>query len=340
MRSADFIKTRHATWLALEGAIQALTRFAPKPHSESDLVEFMRAYRRSIADLSLARSLFPNDTLIPELNHLVIRAMACIGGTRPGDGERIKQFFTHRIPQLVIALRRLFYISVTIFGLATLAGFGLTMLNPYAVQAIVGDEYVSMTLENIHNGTPFAVYESSLRYAMSSYIMANNIKVAFMAFALGALYGVGTFAVLMFNGLMLGSIAALFAQNNLLLEFVTTVLIHGTLELFAIMVAGAAGLRFGQSLFRPGQIRRIDALYVFGNEAFRICVAMVPIFIVAGILEGFVTRMHLPIPLRIAIIAASVLLIMLYLVVPALLYNRRRRTQAQIAEPSINLTYS
>jgi uncharacterized membrane protein SpoIIM required for sporulation len=331
MRSIDFIKTRRTTWISLENEIKTLGGRVAGSESESLLISFINHYRRTIADLSLAQSLFPKSQLVGELNHLIVSAMVLISSRQKTDFTRIKLFFTERLPLLVIGLHKLFCISCAIFIISAAAGYGLTMVNPFTANVIVGDEYIFKTIENIENGNPFAVYESRFKYAMSSFIMANNIKVSFMAFAFGALYGLGTIFILLSNGLMLGSIAAVFAQHGLLFDFSTTVLIHGTLELFAVMVAGAAGLRFGQALFRPQEAKRIDALYIFGKEAFEVCCIMIPVFIVAGILEGFVTHLHLPSFTRILIISGSILLLVFYLIVPTVFYITRRKEPPPVA---------
>jgi uncharacterized membrane protein SpoIIM required for sporulation len=338
MKNIEFIKTRKESWLSLEEEVKKLDSRVSKSHSESLLLSFINNYRRTIADLSLARSLFPKSQLVHELNLLIIRAMSMIGSSQNVDVSRIKSFYSLRLPRIVLRLKTLFFISCAIFTIATAAGFGLTLLNSYAANAIVGDAYIYQTLVNIEKGTPFAIYESRFKYAMSSFIMANNIKISFMAFAFGALYGIGTMFILFSNGLMLGSIAAVFAKHGLLFDFATTVMVHGTLELFAIMVAGAAGLRLGQALFRPGELKRIDALYRFGKEAFHICFIMIPVFMVAGALEGFVTHLSLPVWFRICIIAGSLLLLALYLVLPTGLYLIRAEKNESADVPHLTAT--
>jgi len=263
--------------------------------------------------------------------------MVFISSRQKTDLVRFRQFFTERLPVLVMRLTPLFVIACTIFIIGITAGYVLTMLNPFAANAIVGDEYIFKTMENIEKGTPFAVYKSPFKYAMSSFIMANNIKVSFMAFAFGALYGIGTIWILLSNGLMLGSIAAVFARKGLLFDFMTTVMVHGTFELFAIMVAGAAGLRLGQALFRPGEMKRSSALYLFGKEAFEICCVMIPVFIVAGTLEGFVTPMGLSRMTRLIIISGSLAALDLYLLLPVRQYlaavKRRFREEHDFKRP-------
>lgn len=340
MKSIDFIKSRRDTWISLENETKLLSGHIKKSKSESLLISFINHYRRTVADFSLAQSLFPKTQLVSELNHLIINAMMLISSKQKTDSVRIKSFCTERFPLLVIGLYKFFFISCAIFIISALAGYSLTMVNPFTANAIAGDEYIYKTLDNIENGNPFAIYESRFKYAMSSFIMANNIKVSFLAFASGALYGLGTVFILLSNGLMLGSITAVFAQHGLLFDFITTVLIHGTLELFAIMVAGAAGLRFGQALFRPGELKRTDALYIFGKEAFELCCIMIPLFVIAGVLEGFVTNLHLSPGERIMIIVASIVLLVIYLIGPAFFYILRRREKPVVIAPLVRVKLS
>ncbi len=339
MKTIDFINDRKETWLELEKTARKISGVRRPRLDDRQVVSLMHNYRRTMADLSLAQSHYPSDPLVSQLSSLVVRVLSIVAAHQEGDLNRIRRFFSYTLPATILKLSRLFLVSLAVFGGAALFGYFLTVLDPYAANAIAGDRYVFMTLENIEKGKPFAVYESGLKYAMSGFIMANNIKVAFTAFAFGAFYGLGTFFILLYNGLMLGSIAAVFGNHGLLFDFTTTVLIHGTLELFAIVVAGAAGLRLGQALFRPGDLRRGEAVYKFGVEAFQICAIMVPVFVIAGILEGYVTPLELSRAGRILIIAASAVFLVLYLGIPTFYHLKRRKEDARHeAFPSIRMS--
>ena len=320
----DFIENRKNSWLFLSGAVRN-PRSSDLYTNEHRLLEFIKHYRRTIADLSLARTLFHADSLVRELNILVCNTLHFIGRTYQPNRRRIARFFQVSLPETMLTLRGFFIISFIVFFGSAAFGYFVSTMDPVFTTAMIGDKYVYMTIDNITSGEPFAVYQSKFKYAMSSFIMSNNIKVSFTAFSLGVFYGVGTFLVLLFNGLMLGGITALFGSFNLLLEFVTTVMVHGTLELFAIVVAGAAGLRFGQSIFRPGTLKRREAVKKFGIEAFYITTAMVPVLVIAGILEGYVTPLNLPLWGRCGVILASALFLVIYLGTPLFLYLRRNR---------------
>jgi uncharacterized membrane protein SpoIIM required for sporulation len=339
MPRAEFIKSKMGVWTALKKSVDKVTGMSAAGENETSLLDFVKNYRRTISDYSLLRSWFPGDPLIRELNALLCKALLIIGRNPLTDRDRMTRFYSFSFPEVIIKLSRFFLLSTFIFLASALFGYFITMVNPFFANAIVGDEYIYMTIDNIRNGTPFAVYQAHFKYAMSGFIMANNIKVAFYAFSSGVFYGVGTFLVLISNGLMLGSITAVFASHNLLWSFLSTVLVHGTLELFAIMVAGAAGLRLGQSLFRPGHLTRKQALASFGREAFILTAAMTPVFIIAGILEGYVTPLGLSAMARCGCIGGSALFLTVYLGLPVWLRMRTGRVGPVPEKPAICLRY-
>jgi uncharacterized membrane protein SpoIIM required for sporulation len=129
---------------------------------------------------------------------------------------------------------------------------------------------------------------------MAAGIMANNISVAFSAFALGITAGIGTCYVVIFNSMMLGGFAAHFSNHGLSYDLWAFIAPHGVLEIFAILVSAAAGLRLGLSLAVPGKLTRLASLRIGAREAVLLVVGTIPMFILAGIVEGFVTPSYLP----------------------------------------------
>ena len=142
------------------------------------------------------------------------------------------------------------------------------------------------------------VYKTGVQPMASSIIMTNNIGVTFYAFSLGILMGVGTSAILIFNGLILGTIFFVFFQHGYGMEFLTTVMIHGTIELSCIFVAGGP-------ITIPGNRLRREALVQNGKEAVKLILGVIPWLIVAGIIEGFITPMDLSMPARITVIVVT-----------------------------------
>jgi len=337
MNRSEFIKERKDTWIEL-GLLINKTKYSSVSTDENFLLKLIRNYRKTLADLSIARTFFKNDPLLKELNILICNTLNFLGINYHSNRNRIIKFYNQSLPKAILNIRFFFFISVAIFMSSALFGFFITYIDSFFANALIGDQYVYMTLDNIQKGVPFDVYQSKFQYIMSSYILANNIKVSFLAFASGIFYGVGTMLLLIFNGLMLGSVAAIFFNFNLGGDFIATVMVHGTLELFAIMVAGGAGLKLGQSIFKPGKQTRLEALGSFGKEAFIIVIAMVPVLIIAGFLEGYVTPLNLSINIRLLIIGLSSLLLAAYVMLPLFNYWSSR-TSIVAAKPSIKITH-
>jgi uncharacterized membrane protein SpoIIM required for sporulation len=144
----------------------------------------------------------------------------------------------------------------------------------------------------------------SMKPQASSAIMTNNIGVCFATFAGGILGGLGTIFLLFNNGLMLGTIATVCAQYHLSLSLWSFIAAHGALELPSIMLAGAGGLRLGAGMVFPGMLRRREALALAASEAVQLVAGTVPLLIVAGTLEAFLSPTHAPNALKFAVGAA------------------------------------
>jgi uncharacterized membrane protein SpoIIM required for sporulation len=194
------------------------------------------------------------------------------------------------------------------------------------VRSILGDGYVNMTLENIEKGDPMAVYKQMGEFNMFLGITINNIRVALMAFAFGIMFGVGTLMVMLQNGIMLGSFQYFFYDQGLLWESVRTIWIHGTIEISVIIIAGCAGLVMANGMLFPGTYTRLESFKRGVKNGLKIMVSTVPFFIVAGFLEGFVTR-HTEMPdwLAILIISGSLALILFYYVIYPYQLNKKRK---------------
>jgi uncharacterized membrane protein SpoIIM required for sporulation len=146
-------------------------------------------------------------------------------------------------------------------------------------------------------------------------ITINNIRVALMAYTLGILAGLGTVVVLMQNAIMLGSFQYFFYQNGMLWESARTIWIHGTIEISVIIIAGCAGLVVGKSILFPQTYTRLTSFVQGIKNGLKIVLSTIPFFIIAGFLEGFVTRQtNMPDWLAILIISLSLLSILFYYV--------------------------
>lgn len=264
-------------------------------------------------DLAYALTYYPNTKTAIYLNSLALKAHLLIYKNKKEKGNRFVSFWKYEVPLAFWENRKNFFYALIIFVISILIGVVSSANDPTFVRLILGDGYVNMTLENIKKGDPMAVYKNMEQTEMFFMISMNNIMVSFKAFVFGVLVSLGTVAVLFFNGVMLGSFQYFFHAHGILYESVLTIWIHGTLEIFAIIVAGGAGLSIGNSILFPGTYSRLQSFKISILKSVKIAVGLVPVFLVAGFLESFVTRMtEWPDFVRLGIIGASLAFIVWY----------------------------
>ena len=209
--------------------------------------------------------------------------------------------------------RKELLISALIFLASVLVGIVSAANDDNFVRLILGNGYVDMTLDNIARGEPMAVYNGSDEVPMFLGITLNNIMVSFNVFAMGLLTSFGTGWLLFNNGVMLGAFQTFFFKHGLLGESMLAVWLHGTLEIWAIIVAGAAGLALGNGWLFPGTYSRKESFIRGAKKGLKIIVGTVPVFVMAGFIEGVITR-HTELPdfLRLSIILLSLAFIIYY----------------------------
>jgi uncharacterized membrane protein SpoIIM required for sporulation len=198
------------------------------------------------------------------------------------------------------------------------------------VRLILGDSYVNQTLENIEKGDPMAIYKSMAPGNMFLTITINNIIVSFQCFVMGILFSVGTGYALFRNGVMLGAFQYFFYQRGMLTESMLVIWIHGTLEISAIVIAGAAGLTMGNSILFPGTYSRLQSFVMGSRQGIKIVIGLVPVFITAGFLESFVTRhTEMPMALSVSIILVSLAFIIGYFIIYPIQLNKKNNLHGE-----------
>ena len=318
MRLAAFIEENKKNWLLFEDILNKRKRIDPEKLTELYI---------SISDnLSYAATYFPDSDIVPYLNNLASKAHQKIYRNKYEGGNRMYRFFKEEFPLHFYHYRKYLLISFLIFVFFAFTGWYSVYNDESFVRLILGDAYVNMTLENIDKGDPMAVYKQGSSLNMFLGITINNIMVAVKAFALGVFLGIGTLYIMMYNGVMLGSFLAFFAKKGLLWESFRTIWIHGTIEIFMIIMAGAAGLVLGASLLFPGTYTRLESFKRGAKSGLKILVSTIPFFIIAGFLEGFVTK-HTEMPdfLALFIIFGSLILVVYYYVFyPVKVYKKHK----------------
>ena len=307
MKESQFIEDNEADWKRLESLLV-------NPNKDAD--QLLQLFEKVSGDLAYARTFYPNRSVRLYLNNLTQKVLNSID-TRKSKFKfsDIIHFYRHDLPAIVYESKNAFLTSLFVFVVAVVIGALSTAQVPEFANVILGDRYIEMTEDNINEGDPMAVYKDENKGGMFMAITINNIRVSFLCFILGFLAGVGTIYVLISNGIMLGAFQYFFYTKGLFLTSFLTIWIHGTLEISAIIIAGAAGIILGNGLLFPKSYDRNISLLLSSKKALKIILGIVPLFIMAGFLESFVTRLtELPTIVKVLIIGMSLLFILVVFV--------------------------
>ncbi|WP_149277527.1 stage II sporulation protein M [Pareuzebyella sediminis] len=323
MREAAFVKQNKDKWAVFENALSNRTELPPDKLSD--------LYIEITDHLSYAKTFYAGSNTEFYLNGLATQAHQKIYRTKKESKNRIVGFWKTEFPTMYFNHQRELLIAFLVFVFFTMVGVFSAANEGDFVRSILGDSYINMTLQNIENDDPMAVYKKMGEFNMFLGITINNIRVALMAFAYGVLLGIGTLFVLLQNGIILGSFQYFFYEKGLFWESARTIWIHGTIEISVIIIAGSAGLVLANGMLFPGTYTRLESFKRGVKNGLKILVSTLPFFVIAGLLEGFVTRhTEMPDTLAIFIILASFVLICFYYVIyPRLLNNQKGRQSAK-----------
>lgn len=307
MREVAFLRKNAEKWRGFEALLAGR-----KDHDPDELAEL---YTELTSDLAYAQSHYPKSKTVLYLNQLTVKVHDSIHKTKKEEYGRLITFWTKELPELYASKQKELFYSFLIFAIAISIGVLSQANDATFVRLIIGDAYVNMTMTNIENGDPLAVYKDSRQMDMFFKITINNIRVSFFAFVAGLMTAFGTAFILFQNGIMVGAFFQFFTGYNLLNKALLVVFIHGTLELSAIVIAGAAGFVLGNSFLFPGTLSRFRSFSKGTKEGVKMIIGLVPVFIMAGMLESFVTRYtEMPVWLSLIIIGLSASFIIYYYV--------------------------
>jgi uncharacterized membrane protein SpoIIM required for sporulation len=314
MREAQFLKQNADKWKQFEAELNET--------NNADLLA--DRFVELTDDLSYSKTFYPNSSTSKYLNGLASLFHQKIYKNKKEKSARIWSFWQFELPYLFSKYQKEFLYSLIFFLVFCAMGVLSAKHDESFIRLILSDEYVNMTNENIEKGDPFGVYKSQGTLDMFLVIAFNNIRVAFFTYVLGISFSLGSIWLLFSNGLMLGSFEYFFFSKGIGFKSLTVVFIHGTLEIWAIVIAGAAGLILGNSILFPGTFNRSVSFLRGGKDGLKIVVGLVPVFLTAAFLEGFVTRYDkMPLWLSLSILAASVTFIIWYFILYPNLLKRR-----------------
>jgi uncharacterized membrane protein SpoIIM required for sporulation len=304
-----FVARRRPGWERLERLVGRASR-GTHGLSADEIEELGRLYRRATSDLAVARRDFPDDPLAAYLEQLVARGHPAVYRRPRTDWRAPARFFATEFPRAFRESWRYTLVAFALFALPFAAAFAVTQVEPVNGRVIVSSRPF---VEQVERGESWLEIEEPERGMAASFIMTNNIRVAFLAFAGGVLLGVGTALVLLWNGLSIGAVAGLAVVNGLGPALGDFVAAHGGIELSVIFVAGGAGLRLGHALLAPGLLPRRQALNQAARRAVRLLFGCAPLLVVAGVLEGFVSPSALPTWAKVAIGGGATAILYAYL---------------------------
>jgi uncharacterized membrane protein SpoIIM required for sporulation len=284
--------------------------------TNSDPDEMAKEFTELVNDLGYSKTFYPHSKVTQYLNGLASRIYLGIYRNKKEETSRFWKFWKTELP---LTVRRhhneLLYAFLIFFSFAVMAAVSAAHDDSF-VRGVLGDSYVEMTDENITRGDPFGVYKDKERFNMFVAIAVNNIKVSFLTFVAGFLLSIGTVWLLFKNGVMLGAFQYMFFAKGLGLQSVLVIWIHGTLEISAIIIAGGAGLIVGNGILFPGTLSRIQSLRKATKDGLKLMIGLIPVFIMAAFLEGFITRYStMPRLISAAILLASISFITWYFII-------------------------
>jgi uncharacterized membrane protein SpoIIM required for sporulation len=309
MITNSWMNYRKDNWNRLDALLRQSESSGVKSLSVAELRELGLLYRQTAADLSTVRADRTSRTLEQYLNRMVGRAHNFVYSGKRITPFTLWSFMAHGYPRLLRRLSGYVYLAIAITIVTGILGSLITLIRPDFGALYVGPDM----MDTINQHKMWTDTILSVKPAAASGIMTNNIMVCFMTFAGGVTAGLFTLFELYNNGMMLGVIATLCAQHHMSLSLWSFIASHGALELPSIMLAGAAGLRLGSGILFPGLLRRRESIAVAGAEAVQLVAGTIPLLIIAGTLEAFLSPTHAPAALKFSVGAFLFIALMFWL---------------------------
>ncbi|OYX49103.1 MAG: hypothetical protein B7Y97_09560 [Sphingomonas sp. 32-66-10] len=314
---SQFRAEREADWQRLEAMLDLIEKKSPRRLSSEDLFELPRLYRSTLSALS-------DGSMIAYLESLSTRAYFILYGCRDSFWKQLGGFFAQGWPAAVRGMVPEILIIAALFIGSGLAGYFLVLADPGWFGAIVPGELASgrnmqASVETLRESIYGAPDHDGLEI-FATFLFTHNSQVSIMAFALGFAFGIPTLFLIASNGVLLGAFYAAFVSKGLGVGFTGWLMIHGSTELSAIILAGAAGLHIGRAVAFPGERSRLAAAGEAGRRGALVMIGVVIMLLVAGLLEGFARQLITADAARFAIAATMFAIWVVYFA----LVGRRR----------------
>jgi uncharacterized membrane protein SpoIIM required for sporulation len=315
VREGAFIKKNRERWEAVQQGSAA--------SADETASEFIRL----VDDLAYAKTFYPHSKVTQYINALAARIYLSIYQNRKEESNRLVLFWKQDLPLTIRRHHPVILFCFFIFVLFFSVGFFSSMQDESFVRQMLTDNYVEMTEQNIEAGNPFGVYQSGSSFLMWAGFMINNITVSLMYFVRGLLFGILTLLALVRESVRVGAFEYMFYAKGLGGQAAVTILLHGLLELTAIIIACAAGIVLGKSTLFAGTVSRLDALRQGAKDGVKIIIGLMPVFAIAAFFEGFLTR-HYRMPLlfsSLLLLLSGTFIIWYFVVYPIRLQRQLKR---------------
>ncbi|MFM5908379.1 MAG: stage II sporulation protein M [Novosphingobium sp.] len=295
LRSDRFRLEREGDWMRLEAIVKRMESGRLRKISDEDLLALPVLYRTVASSLSVARETSLDAATLSYLDGLVQRAWFLVYGPRTGFTAWLRRFLGGDLSAAVRGIWFDIMIALAVMVAGAAVGYLLVSSDPSWYYSLVpsqfSDERVPGASHEILKKTLFGHSEEPAMSVFAAYLFSNNAQVAIMAFALGFAFGIPSLLLLVQNLATLGAMMWLYRGQNLLADFGGWISVHGTTELFAILLAGAAGLHIGRSIAFPGQRGVLQSAAEAGRRSATVMAGVVLMLVVAAFLEGFARQL-------------------------------------------------
>ncbi|MBU3012363.1 stage II sporulation protein M [Polaribacter vadi] len=282
MREVAFIKQNKEKWLEFEQGFQNKDKKSPD--------DIANLHIKIMNDLVYAQTYYPKSKVTVYLNKLAKSSFDHVYDSKRTNQNPFIYFFLDKVPLLCYQYRKYFYLSFIVFFVCFFVGLLSTFNDETFARQILGNNYVDLTIENIESGDAMAIYKGGSNWGTFIGIYDNNQRVGLYMFLSGIFLGIGTAFYVVKNAIMVAVFQAFFYQYNSLFDSLKGIWIHGTYEIFGIIIEAAAGYIIGASILFPGTLKRFESFKKGIRDAFYIFISTIPFTIIAAFLEGYVTR--------------------------------------------------
>lgn len=320
MNVKQFIKQHRGQWKELEKLASDLHK--RKSITGKNLERFHSLYQKAAQNLSYSQTYFPEEEVTLYLNGLVSKSHNLLYKDQITSWKQASDFLGHRFVGLLFEQWKFVVVAMLLFTIGGLGSYFAVLYDPLYLYSILPAD-MAQNFDPEKLGDSDGMVDAPV---MSASILTNNIQVAILAFAGGITFGLLTVYVLIYNGIIVGAIAALFWHYDKTYEFWAYIVPHGMIELTAIFIAGGAGLLMGYKLFVPGEYSRGYQLKWNAKRSVQLLLGTIPLFIIAGIIEGFITPAAISLEAKYLVAGLTVIGLILYVALGSL---KLRKAQLQ-----------